>query len=210
MKYIVFDFDGTIADTFAVVEEIGNNILQRYGIKVNAQEAKQIGLRRTIIKSKFPKWEIPKVLSDLRKQLNKRIAEEVKLFPDMDSILKDLKKRYDLGIVSSNSGENIQLFLSRNGVLDLFSFVHSDSSLFGKHIVLKRLCGVKNIKFTEIVYIGDEDRDVQAANRLRIPIIAVTWGYNTGDNLIKEKPTYIADSPRQILEYIPRILQKRD
>jgi phosphoglycolate phosphatase len=209
MKYIVFDFDGTIADTFAVVEEIGNSILERYGIKVNSEEAKQIGLQRTIIKSKFPRLEIPKVLSDLRKQLNRKIAE-VKLFPEMESVLIELKKRYDLGILSSNSGDNIQLFLSRNGVLDLFSFVHSDSSLFGKHIVLKRLCRAKNIKFTEIVYIGDEDRDVQAANRLRIPIIAVTWGYNTGDNLIKEKPTYIADSPRQILEYIPRILQKRD
>jgi HAD superfamily hydrolase (TIGR01549 family) len=205
MKYIVFDFDGTIADTFTVVEEIGNSILQRYGIKINSEEAKQIGLRQTIIKSKFPKWEIPKVLSDLRKQLNRRIAEEVKLFPGMESVLIELKKRYDLGIVSSNSGENIQLFLSRNGVLDLFSFIHSDSSLFGKHIVLKRLCRANKIKFTEIVYIGDEDRDVQAANRLGIPIIAVTWGYNTGDNLIKEKPTFIVDNSREILEYILKL-----
>ncbi len=205
MKYLIFDFDGTIADTLKVVEEMGHNILKRYGIKVDSQEARRIGLRRTIIKSKFPKWEIPYALSELRRELNQRIAEEVKLFPEMKSVLKELKQRYDLGIVSSNSGENIRLFLSRNGVLDLFSFIHSDSSLFGKHIVLKRLCKANNIQFTNSVYIGDEDRDIQAANKTRIPVIAVTWGYNTRENLKKEKPIYIVDNVKQLLEIIPII-----
>ena len=205
MKYLIFDFDGTIADTFKVVEEIGHNILKRYGIKVDSQEARRIGLRRTIIKSKFPKWEIPYALSELRRELNQRIAEEVKLFPEMKSVLKELKQRYDLGIVSSNSGENIRLFLSRNGVLDLFSFIHSDSSLFGKHIVLKRLCKANNIQFTNSVYIGDEDRDIQAANKTGIPVVAVTWGYNTRENLKKEKPIYIVDNVKQLLEIIPII-----
>jgi HAD superfamily hydrolase (TIGR01549 family) len=205
-KYIIFDFDGTIADTLTLVEEIGNNILKPYGMRINTEETKQIGLQRAIIKSKFPKWEIPKAMSELKKQLNRRLAAEVNLFPDMEHVLRELKKSYSLGIVSSNSGENIKMFLNRHNVLDLFSFIHSDSSLFGKHLVLTRLCKINHIELKDIVYIGDEDRDIQATKKLGIPIIAVTWGYNTIDNLQKENPPFLANNPKDLLEIIPTVI----
>lgn len=198
-KYVVFDFDGTIADTFTVVEEIAHQMLAKYAITMDSHEAKTLGLQGAILKSKFPKWKIPEALQELRQKINLRIKENVTLFPEMGEVLRELSKNYRLGIVSSNSGENIAAFLANNGISELFTFIYSDSSLFGKHVVLKRLCKKYGIDYSNIVYVGDEDRDIQAAGKLGIKVIAVTWGYNFEELLRKENPDFLIESPSQIL-----------
>ena len=85
---------------------------------------------------------------------------------------------------------------------NLFEFVYSESSLFGKHVVLKRMCSKQNIDPLEVVYVGDEDRDIIAAKKVKIKIIAVTWGFNSKAKLSKEKPDYLVDLPMQIIEVI--------
>jgi phosphoglycolate phosphatase-like HAD superfamily hydrolase len=56
----------------------------------------------------------------------------------------------------------------------------------------------------DITYIGDEDRDIIAAKRLGVGVIAVSWGYNYKELLIKEKPDYLIDLPVKILEILNR------
>ena len=200
-KYIILDFDGTIADTFKLTEEIADKILERYSVVIDDQEAKRIGLRRTIIKSKFPKWQIPKFLADLREKLNLRI-NEVKLFPEMHEVLKCLAKNYNLGILASNTEDNIKKVLQNNEILDLFSFIYSGSSLFGKHRVLKKLYKKYRIFNEDVIYVGDEDRDIQAAKKARTKVIAVTWGYNFEELLIAERPDYLVRETKQLLEIL--------
>ncbi len=202
MKYLVFDFDGTIADTLPVVEELGREILKKYTAEtIDTELARKIGLKRVIMKVKIPKWAVPKAFLELKQKLNQRIGTDVRLFPGMHEVLKELASGYTLGIVSSNSGENVKLFLANNKITELFRFIHCDSSIFGKHIVLKHLCKEYKMDPADMVYIGDEDRDIQAAKKLKIPVIAVAWGYNAPELLTKEQPDYLIDSPDQILDY---------
>jgi len=198
-KYIIFDFDGTIADTFKVVEKIGMELAPKYQVQLDTQVAREIGLKGLLHKLKFPMWMIPKILIEMKEKLTEYIKDEAVLFPGMELVLNELSQRYTLGIVSSNSKENIECFLKKHSVLNLFSFIHSDSSLFGKDQILKRLCKKHQIKNQEMLYVGDEDRDIWAAKKFGVKIIAVSWGYNSKTLLTREKPDFLIDKPQEIM-----------
>ncbi len=201
-KYIIFDFDGTIADTFHILEEIGKEYARKYSINITPKEAKEYGLKKTLLKSKFPIWKIPKILPEVRKKIALGLKTDVRLFPGIKEILIKLSKNYYLGILSTNSKQNIMQFLKKYNLYRFFRFVYSDSSIFGKHFVLKRLCKKYSISYKNIIYIGDEDRDIEAAKKLCIKIIAVSWGYNSKKLLKKYNPDYLVDNPKQILKIL--------
>ena len=197
-KYIVFDFDGTIVDTFKVIKNIAKIEL---GASENDFELlRNEGLKSLINKKKVPFWKLPKltlkVLSKLRNKSN------INLFPDITELISKLKNNYKLGIVSSNSKQNIFKTLKKYKIENLFEFVYSDSSIFGKHLVLKRMCRKYNINPEDITYVGDEDRDIVAAKKIKIKNIAVTWGFNSEERLNKVAPDFIVNTPLQILKKI--------
>ena len=191
MQYIIFDFDGTIADTFPIVEKIAEDIAKRYNIKVDAKEAKRIGFKAALLKSKFPMWRLPQTVIEVRKRMAESIARDAKPIKNVKPVLISLSKKYKLGIVSSNSKQNVMAFLRRHQLAELFVFVYSDSSIFGKQQVLKRVCKTFNIDKKEVTYIGDEDRDIKAAKKAGINNIAVSWGFNDRSALEKAKPDVI-------------------
>lgn len=202
IKYVVFDFDGTIADTFPVVEKIGKEISKRYSLDIDSKEARKIGFKKALLKSKFPMWRIPQTVIEIKKRMSENVANNVEPIKNIKPILISLSKKYELGVLSSNSKENVETFLKRNKLHGLFQFILSDSSIFGKHIVLKKLCKKLDINVEEIVYIGDEDRDIEAANKMGIKNIAVSWGFNSESTLKKVKPNYIVSQPDEILKIL--------
>ena len=48
---------------------------------------------------------------------------------------------------------------------------------------------------SNVYFVGDEVRDIEAGKKTRIKTIAVSWGYNTKDALARERPDYLIDSP---------------
>ena len=57
----------------------------------------------------------------------------------------------------------------------------------------------------DVVYIGDEERDIAACKKCKISIIAVTWGFDSKELLEKNNPHYLADTPKELLEIITRL-----
>lgn len=196
-KTILFDFDGTLVDTFPIIEK---EVRKLKGIekkqKIDFNEIKKLGTKGLIKKSGIPYWKIPLLTKNIMREIRNR--KDIKLFEGVELILKQLRKRYRLGIVSSNSEENIKKILKENGVDKLFDYIYSASSLFGKHKNLKRLIKKYKLNFEEVIYVGDEDRDILAAKKVGIKVVAVTWGYNSKEKLMKEKPDYLVSSPKEL------------
>jgi len=199
-KYIVFDFDGTIADTYEDILNIVKDLKKDKYKDIDFEDIRNYGSRYLIKKSGIPLWKIPKFIYQAKSKLKKK--NNVRLFPEILDVFKKLSKNYNLGIVSTNSEENIRIVLKRYKVENLFKFVYSNSSLFGKHLVLKRMCKKYKINPDDVIYIGDEDRDIIAAKKVKIKIIAVTWGFNSEKLLKKEKPDYLVNNPKEILRII--------
>lgn len=197
-KYIVFDFDGTLADTFELIKTIAMKEYSEYD--VDLELFKSEGAKGLLNKLNIPRWKLPGMIQNVTSQLKK--SKDLKLFSNIIELLNILKNNYKIGIVSSNSKDIINDTLKEYNMEDLFEFVYSESSVFGKHTVLKRMCNKHNIDPLNVMYVGDEDRDIIAAKKVKIKTIAVTWGFNSREKLSKENPDYLVDEPMQILKVL--------
>jgi phosphoglycolate phosphatase-like HAD superfamily hydrolase len=201
-KVMIFDFDGTIADTIDEVVRIYNLMADRYGYKkVNGNDVENLrGKRpRELLKwMGIPFYMIPFILRIGRREMRKKIPE-LKTTVNMRGLVTKLKKMgFKVGILTTNSKDNVTLFLKRNR-LEFFDFIYAGGSIFGKHKMLKRLIREIKVRPEEAVYVGDEIRDIEAAKRCGVSVVSVTWGYNNEKALMRNRPDYIVRTPVQLL-----------
>lgn len=199
---LIFDFDGTIAETMDWVIKIVNRLADEFGYKKLENEDiarfRNKGAEELIGELGISLVKLSLIAKKIRFELAKEM-ENFKPVKGIKRILTQLRKDgYSLGILTSNSEENVRAFLSKNE-MDLFDFIYSGSSLFGKSKVLKRLLKDEKLKPENIIYFGDEVRDIKAAREAKIKIAAVGWGYNTEEVLRKHKPDFLVQKLEDII-----------
>jgi phosphoglycolate phosphatase len=204
MKTLIFDFDGTIADSYPLIWEIVDELLVANKLaKLTAKARKDIqnqGPREIIQKYHLPLIKLPFLLAKGKKMMNEKI-KNISPIAGIGPMLKKLQQRgVKLGIVSSNSSASIQFFL-KNNQLEFFDFIKT-SSLFGKGNVLKKTLHQYKLDLNNTIYIGDEVRDIEVCQNIGLKIISVTWGFNTKSKLKTQKPDYLIDKPEEILKIV--------
>lgn len=201
MHTIVFDFDGTLADTMSVVIRIANKFADHYGYRKipmsdlpKLREKKPSEILRHLGISIF---KLPIIARKIRFEMNKEIVRLKTPVELHETLLKLKGKGCVLGILTTNSRENVIEFLKNND-LELFDFVYSGRAVFGKSRLLKKLMKDKTIPHDDPIYVGDEIRDVEAAKKAGIRVIGVSWGYNSKNALLKAKPDHVIENPEEI------------
>jgi len=150
----------------------------------------------------IPKRLVPKLLIRGTSMLRSRIGR-LPLIPGIADVLPTLSKKSDhCGILTSNSVENVELFLEHHGMSDIFSFVSSTSKLTGKAKHLRSICRTFSIEPEEIIYIGDEIRDVKAAKKAGVSVAAVGWGFNSPEALAGMNPNFLFHKPSELLDLV--------
>ncbi len=205
-KVVLFDFDGTIADTYQAIAEITNQLSSEFGYKPIAREElllfKNLSSREIVKRTEISIFKIPFLVKRVRAELAKEIAN-LKPIQGMERVLLEFKKQgYTLGIVTSNVKENVEIFLSKNNLDSLFDFIYSSTSIFGKHRVIDRVIRQHNLRRSEVIYVGDETRDIRAARKSQIGIIAVSWGFNSAEILAEYQADLLIAQPQKLLEGI--------
>ena len=205
IKYIIFDFDGTIADTFKLGIKISNKLALRFDYRLITQDKVEYYRGRTaqeILKeAQIPFYKFPFVVKEFRKEINK-IIEQLKPFKGIPEVIKALSEKYKLGVLTSNSQSNVETVFEINNLSSYFEFVRSKSKLLSKSKAMKKIMLDYNLKPENIIYIGDETRDIEAAHKVGLKIICVTWGFNTKKLLSKHSPDYLIDQPENILNIL--------
>ena len=199
---LIFDFDGTIADTFNLYIDVMRKIYHEYNFKYIDDD--DIELCRAMTSKEIIQYlgisplQIPMIAHRIRGDFTQRMKEQ-KIFTGVDSVIESLKQEgHKLFILSSNSEENINIFLRLNNITQ-FDAVFSKSSIFGKSGIIKKIINKNKIITDDVYYIGDETRDIEATKKINIKSIAVTWGYNNRKALLDKNPDYIIDKPQQLL-----------
>ena len=94
-------------------------------------------------------------------------------------------------------------FLHEHQLNDCFHFVSASSKIWGKNRNIRHLIKSRQLNIDNMLYIGDETRDVDAAKKAGIKVAAVTWGFNSGETLKKHNPHYILNHPSELLSLLP-------
>jgi phosphoglycolate phosphatase len=198
---IIFDFDGTIADTFSAVVEIANGLSKEFGFEaLDMEEISALRHKRAqdLLKIvRIPFWRIPKFIYTVKTKLGHQISSLAPINGMPEALERLSQNGYRLGIVSSNNEETIQAFLTTNN-LHFFDFVFCEKDLFGKGKVLKRLVSSFSLDRENTVYVGDETRDIEAARYAHIAIISVAWGFNAYEALELLHPDFIISEPDEL------------
>ena len=210
IKYIIFDFDGTIADTlpysFQRFLEIAkalqlNDLSERQIIKEIRSKSYQELLRGSFKRAWLKLPYVVNMIKNMQIELEKEM-ENIKFFTGVKKFLFDLKKKgYKLAIISSNRIENINKFIKFNKI-DIFDFVHGKTDLFGKKGYLRKFLEDFKLDGSEVIYIGDEIRDVEACKKAGIKMIGVSWGLHTVEALKKNGIDYIVKKPDEIFKIL--------
>lgn len=208
MQYrsLVFDFDGTIADTLGETRRIFNQIAPDYGIR-QVEEHELEGLRHLSLKQllehlNIPKRRVPALIARGTGLMRGNITR-LNLIEGMGEVLVELRRHVDsFGILTSNASANVDLFLRTHGLRDHFDFISSTSKLTGKSKHLKAIRKTFSLRAGQMLYIGDELRDVKASQKAGIPIAAVTWGFNSRESLAAENPDHLFTHPSDFLRLL--------
>ena len=203
---ILFDFDGTLADTFSSAITIFNKLSTHYHYKkikeIEVEQLRNLPAREVMRLLNISLFRLPFLVRRVRKELAHTSPKLVLGWRETLLALK--KKGHILGIVTSNTEEHVQKLLTQNK-LHLFDFICSSARVFGKGRVIRKLLKRKKLLSEHTVYVADETRDIDAAKKSSIKAIAVTWGFNSEQALIKLEPEAIIHAPKDLLRVLDKL-----
>lgn len=193
-KLIIFDFDGTLADSFPFLISVFNQLADQYGFKkVQAEEIpalRQYDARTMMKYSGLPLWKLPFVANKFISLMDNNI-KSIRLFEGVDDLLRNLSRsEVKMAVVTSNSFDNVKNVLGRENIRLISSF-ECGMSIFGKKSRLLNVIKQLKIPQDETIYIGDQITDLKAAREATIHFGAVSWGYGTIESLKEHKPEMI-------------------
>lgn len=203
--YLLFDFDGTIANSIDILYNIMNQMAPTYGweeISPDDFEVIRNMSAATIIRmAGLPFYKIPFLIRKVLNEYKKHLAD-LHPYPGIREMLMQLKDDgLNMALLSSNSRANVMNFLDRHE-LHYFDWVEGTSGVLQKHNRIKRQIRKHRLDQASVIYIGDESRDIVASKRCGIRVISVTWGFHTERILKRYQPDHIVASPAEIPELL--------
>ena len=203
-EMVIFDFDGTLADSAAWMMRAVNPMARRYGFKAVTDEEIEMlrgrSTREVIRYLGVSPWKLP-LIARAGKKLMAADAHTIPLFPETAKMLRALHAAgVKIAVVSSNSEQVIRRVLGQE-LGDLISLYACGASLFGKARKFKQVTR-RGVPRDKIICIGDETRDIAAAKAAGLDCGAVGWGYAKPAILAEHRPTVAFSSMSEIISYV--------
>ncbi|MBW8882912.1 MAG: HAD hydrolase-like protein [Asticcacaulis sp.] len=205
-KLIIFDFDGTLADSFPWFLDVFDTIADRFQFqrldRSNIDALRHLDARELMRRHGVPLWKVPMIAAHAR-TLQGRDLDRIRLFDGVADVLGALKAGgVKTAVVTSNARENVETVLGASAAhIDHYA---CGSSLFGKAAKFKAMMKTLGVMPGDTLAIGDEVRDIDAARACGMRAGAVAWGYSAPERLKADYPDHVFDTPADILSVLDR------
>jgi phosphoglycolate phosphatase len=206
MAAIIFDMDGTIADSFDYVSEF---LAKQARLEPLTDEQKQrlrgmsMGAMARMLGYNW--WDAPLLFYRGRRRMRQAI-KHLEAFTGMPEVIRKLHAEgHELFILSTNSVPNIRNFLHKQKIHKYFLEIYGGVGVFGKAPALRELLKENSIEIDQAVYVGDERRDVEAAQAIGLRAVAVTWGFAHRGNLVALQPMAVVDTPAELMKILEEL-----
>ncbi|KQU24398.1 hypothetical protein ASG61_21025 [Bacillus sp. Leaf75] len=206
-KVLLLNFNGTIVDTKDLAINIYNKIADKQGYKTVSKdqvaEFRSLSIRERCKLLDVPIYKMPLVGISIKRQYQKYIPD-LGPIPSIKEVLNNLKQKgYKLAFTTSNKQSETNQFLINNS-LDIFTYEHYSFNPFTKSRDIASFLKKNNLLKENVIYIGDELRDIEAAKKNGLFCIAVSWGYDSKELLQKGNADYVVDQPEDIIGILSR------
>jgi phosphoglycolate phosphatase len=180
IRLAIFDFDGTLADSFPFFLSVFNVIADRHGFRridtARAGQMRHYGTRQMMELVGMPAWKLP-LASRSFIAMMKDGAHTISLFDGVADALHHLHAQgVALTVVSSNSEHNVRTILGPK-LAGLIRQFECGMSIFGKASRIRAVLKEQGMTAPEAIYIGDQGTDADAAHKAGVAFGAVHWGY---------------------------------
>lgn len=199
--YIIFDFDGTLADSITVQNKILSELAAKHHYD-NISSEDFINRDNLTVRKKAQMLSfVAKIQSDFITLYSKNISD-IKAFDGVLSMLSSLHEvKYGIAIISSNARENIVSFLKQNNIVAKIPII-SSKGFFGKQKAFEEFMKQYQCRAKDILYIGDEIRDIKACNKSGIDIAFVKWGLDANKDITPYDIKFVASSPVELQQFL--------
>lgn len=203
--HLLFDFDGTLVDSLAIGLKAMNTVGSRHGYKqIQPEELDE--LMKVPARDRFRRYGVSMMkLPGLAMEFYREYRESMKelaLFQGVSEMLDTLSQAgYHMSILSSNHPENIESFMEKQNI-NCFQQIITSNRLFGKDRMIRRYMRNHKIQQNQLVYIGDELRDIEACKKAEVPIIWVSYGFDPEALAVTAEPEHMAGSPEEVARII--------
>ena len=211
--FLLFDFDGTIADSIQLGLKIANKLAPQFGFPTftenDIQHFRSLTWHKIAAETKIPFYKIPKIVTRAIKEYKHLISELEPCAGIVEMLNEFTSKAIPMALLSSNTKENVDIFL-KSYKLNSFLWIEGTSGILNKAKDIKKRLKKHQLTSDAVIYIGDEVRDIEAAHKCGLKSIAVTWGFHTADFLESYHPDYIVNKPKEIVEIVSRLTDEQE
>ena len=218
-KLILFDLDGTLVDSAPDLAMAVNFMLKSLGRETfsvetirswvgnGAQTLVKRGLSgSTEINENIEKELFEKAFEIFLKSYAKYSCVETVTYPKVIPTLQTLKTQgFRLALVTNKPFDFIKPLLDGLGMKDVFELCLGGDSLKKKKPEpepLLHICENLGVSIDDSVIVGDSKNDILAANSAKMQSIAVTYGYNYGEDIRVYNPDYVVNDFAEILSLL--------
>lgn len=210
IKYIIFDYDGVIVDSFPnefnVYKKVYDHLGMPFPEDIEAfSKAYQYGARRLLESlGVIEQTDVDQVEAIYWHEIKK---EQQKIYENIDNVLETLSKTFALILFTANYEDAVRKNLETHTIDHYFTHIEGKKDLnkFAKINAFKNFFEEHNVQPDEVISIGDRNIDHDIARELGIPHIILTsygWGH---DSSTLSPETAIVDTPLDILKVVSRL-----
>lgn len=213
IKYLIFDFDGTLADTISGIQIALNNTSEKFKLNkiFSISDCKNLiggGAKRLFLKA-FDYENLNKNNNKIFKYFMKTYLKEQNtnfvLYKEVYEILYKIQNQYNL-IIYSNKPEKILKNCIRNSLngIKFFKIIGNNKKYLPKPdtTYMNYIINKYKINKDECIYVGDSKYDVEFAKNLNIISIILEYGYGDYNNI---RCDYLISNFSDILNIIKKL-----
>ena len=207
----IFDLDGTIMDSEEGIVRSVEYALDKMGVTEYDRQTNLRFIGPPLVDSFMEYYSMSeadalRAVAFYRERYSVTGIYEARMYDGVRELLTRLKEQgVKLYIGSSKPEKYVRMILEKQGILDLFDYVAGatfDESRNNKEQVLTYLFEQVEIDKKSAVMIGDRYHDIDGAHYVKIPCIAVLYGFGNEAEFIKHRAEYIAADTDEILKII--------
>ncbi len=200
-KLVIFDFDGTLADSFGWFLDTFDSIADRFNFKRldrgKLDDLRQMNARELMLLHGVPLWKVPMIAAFARQQQSQDL-HKIKPFDGIAEMFDELTALgVKSAVVTSNAQANVERVLGPD-ITSHIDHYNCGSSLFGKAAKFRAVAKAFDLLPKDVLAIGDEVRDLEAARESGCASGAVTWGYSAAERLAEDGPDHLFATPHDI------------